>query len=102
MKFNDRLERVTSPSFYIDFSNPFPPPPPPPPPSPNTPPPPPPPLLPPPPPPPPPPPLKKISPLLLKKSPRMETLGMDKPCSRVGVGTWAYQRVCSVRAVILR
>lgn len=77
MKFNDRLERVTSPSFYIDFSTPFPPPPPP-------------------------PPLKEISPLLLKKSPRMKTLGMDKPCLRVGVGTWAYQRVCSVRAVILR
>lgn len=73
MKFNDRLERVTSPSFYIEFFNP-----------------------------PPPPPLKEISPLLLKKSPCMETLGMDKPCLRVGVGTWAYQRVCSVRAVILR
>ena len=73
MKFNDWLERVTSPSFYIEFFNP-----------------------------PPPPPLKEISPLLLKKSPRMETLGMDKPCLRVGVGTWAYQRVCSVRAVILR
>ena len=73
MKFNDRLERVTSPSFYIEFFNP-----------------------------PPPLPLKEISPLLLKKSPRMETLGMDKPCLRVGVGTWAYQRVCSVRAVILR
>lgn len=74
MKFNDRLERVTSPSFYIEFFNP----------------------------PPPPPPLKEICPLLVKKSPRMETLGMDKPCLRVGVGTWAYQRVCSVRAVILR
>lgn len=73
MKFNDRLERVTSPSFYIELFNP-----------------------------PPPPPLKEISPLLLKKSPRMETLGMDKPCLRVGVGTWAYQRVCSVRAVVLR